>query len=863
MTAITITHLRVNDMEYPLGIDDTRPRLTWNVEGPLPPGVQVRVTAATSAGGLDSPDLWDSGWQAFDAPYMRYAGQEPASAQRVHWRIALRQQGALLATADGWFEMGLLCPEDWHGDWIAAAPDEESPRLTRTFSLDALPQNARAYLSGLGFFELYLNGKRVGDEVLQPVWTTYSRQPMTNMLYPYDYQGEYRVPYRTFDIGSLLQAGENRLEVWLGNGWYHQNVRNVEGDLWYGDFPCLLCEVRLDDQLLYSDESFRWQSSPLIENSLFKGEVYDARRQPSPPCPVQVAQAPAGRLFAQCCPSDKAVAKYAVRAAKPDIDNSGSIILDFGQNLSGWVELALRAEAGDRIEMRFAEEVAATEEGWRMDYQSAGGEKQIQQDVYIASGEGDEQYTPRFTWHGYRYARVTLLRREQSLPLGFENGKLHAASFEAEATSAFVTVGHAVTGSLRTDSEAVNWFHDAFVASMQSNQHCGVPLDCPHRERLGYTGDGQISIEPILLTADAMPFYRKWLDDILCAQHRQTGHIPHTAPFYNGGGGPGGWGGAVVFVPWAMYRHSADARILESTYPAMERFMSYLHEHSDDHIVIREEEGGWCLGDWCTPDRVEIPPELVNTYYYIQMADRMADIAAVLRRPQDHTRWRGLADAIREAFHKAFYQPDAQCYSIGRQGSDAFALHAGVVPEPLRGAVYRHMTKRLESGDWRFDTGIFGTPITIDVLTRFGDIDKAYQMITNPHSPSFLDWKRAGATTLYEHWKGSSHNHVMFGAVDSWLYAYAGGLEQAAASVGWQEIVFRPGWIDALSHGSAAVLTPRGRADISWEKSADSLRVSLHVPQTATGRLLLPPAWGGGERLLHGGHYQETFPLEA
>lgn len=863
MQSIRITRLRANDVDCPLGIDDPYPRLTWALasdEGQAAPA--VRVIAASAPDALAQPDLWDSGWLSEDTAAISYGGPMPLAGQRIWWCVLAGSEAGTLAMSDiSWFEMGLPDAAVWHGQWIAADEGQEAPVLTHAFRLGQLPRKARAHVAGLGFFELYVNGERIGDEVLQPVWTAYSRQPLTNMLYPYDYQGTYRVPYRTFDIGPALREGENTLAVWLGNGWYHQNIRNVEGDLWYGEGPKLLMDVRIDAAAWGTDESWQWRESQLTHNSIFRGEVYDARRQDFPLHPVRLAAAPDGRLCAQACPADRAMEAYPAQSARPDAGDGRLLIVDFGQNLSGWVSMTMHGQPGDRVEMRFAEEVMDAGGAWTMDYRSAGGEKQIQQDVYILRGGESETYTPRFTWHGFRYAQFTLVREEQPVPLSLQDGALVAEGFRADAEAVFVTVNHRISGELSTPDPTISWFHGAFLAAMRSNQHGGVPLDCPHRERLGYTGDGQVTAEAILLNADAMPFYRKWLDDILDAQHRVTGHIPHTAPFYNGGGGPGGWGGAVVFVPWAMYRCSGDRTILQKAYPAMARFMAYLQSRSEDGIVVREEAGGWCLGDWCTPEKIELPPALVNTYFAIIMADRMADMADILGEGDEGRRMREHAASLRAAFHQTFYRPEEDIYDIGRQGANAFALHAGIPPAPLRAQVFAKMVAQLEARQWHFDTGIFATPLVLEVLTQYGRPDLAYAMLTVQDAPGLAAWKARGATTLWEHWDdGGSHNHVMFGGIEPWLYAYVGGIAQAEDSAGWAHVLFRPGWIEALAEGAAQVETPRGTVSIAWRRAAGTLHVHSQTPAAMRATLCLPEAYGGACISLPAGSFDGAYP---
>ena len=849
---------RCEDLSHPLGLDNPHPRFSWVYEGDNPSSAQAEIRVAVrESEEANAPILWDSGWQVCAATAMAYDGPALASCHRYGWKAYTRlidsPQTTVAESAECWFETGILPPDAWHAQWIRADPAEEAPILLRHFTLKTHPARARAYICGLGFFVLWVNGRRVGAEVLQPVNTAYSRQKLRNMLYPYDYQGAYRVPYRVFDLGPYLREGDNRIEVHLGNGWYHQNQRLVEGDLWYGETPVLLFEARMDGITLVSDDRWQWRESQTVRNNLFYGETVDRTREPGAPRPVETAPAPMGALRAQTCPSDAVLQEYPVVRAFPARD--GQCILDFGQNLSGWIALCARARRGDRLELRFAEEICADGEEWRLQYDSAGGEKQIQMDAFILDGGGEESLCPQFCWHGFRYAQVALLRANEPVALCFKDGALKADGFQASATAQLVAANLATSGAFSCGCDLLNWYHRASVISMRCNQHCGVPLDCPHRERLGYTGDGQVTMPAMLLNLDANAFAAKWMRDIFDAQNRQTGHVPHTAPFYNGGGGPGGWGGAVVFVPWALYRHTGNASILREAWPHILPWLEYLRNHSEGGLVVREEDGGWCLGDWCTPEPIAMDPALVNTAFAIQMLEISAQIAVILGEARAAGALRAEARERRGAFYRAFGQGSA----LLTQGGMAFALWAKAMPEAEYASALKRLLDHMQSRGWHFDTGIFATPILLDVLSENGYADAAFRLMTAQGYPSFAQMRSRGATTLYEHWNGGgSHNHAMFGAADAWLFAWATGLRQETGSAGWQRIVLQPGAIASLHSAQASIDTPLGRCSLRWQREANALHVSAAIPTLAQAALLLPD---GSRQALPPGIHEACYPL--
>ena len=841
--AYTIENPRCEFLTDPLGIDAPRPRLTWAYYGDNPDqrAAEIRVVAA------EDPAFrrvaWDSGWIRSDLTAMNFEGPALASGQRIWWRAHTRLEDrpeteAVSRTA--WFEMGLLDPADWCGDWIRADTGFDAPVMCRTIRLNQPPRRARAYVCGLGVFELYVNGRRAGDELLQPVLTAYSRQPQTRMNYPYAYGGAFRTPYRTFDLTDLLRAGENEIEVHLGNGWYCQRERLVEGDLWYGASPVLRMELRVDDQSLSTDRSWQWREGAVIRNNLYFGEEADFTRPTGALRPVAVARTPDGPLCAQMCPSDAVVGEYPARRALKT--RGGGLILDFGQNLSGWVELTARARRGDRIELRFAEELLPDGECWRLDFASAGGDCQIQKDAFTLAGDDAERVHPRFCWHGFRYAEARLIRAGRELPLTFQENALIAENFRAEAKSVFLSGSRAVTGEFECDDDLLNWFHRAAVNSMLSNEHCGVPLDCPHRERLGYTGDGQLIAPATLLNLDSTAFLKKWRQDVLDAQHRQTGHVPHTAPFNNGGGGPGGWGGAIVFVTWALYRHTGDTALVKRAWPQMLRWIDYLDAHSENGVVTREEEGGWCLGDWCAPGSVKIEPELVNTALTAKMLDELAQMAAAIGKPDDCARLQSAAEARREALRRAFWHEETASFGVGCRGSTALALWAGAAPKDQRQRVFRRVLDEIAAADNHFDTGIIATPVLLEVLSENGRPDLAMQLMTATGYPSFEHMRACGATTLYENWEQDqgSHNHQMFGAADEWLYAWAAGLSQAPDSTGWRTAIVRPGAIPGLKHARASVETPMGRVTVRWTRTPDGLTSEVTKPALMRIQMQIP-----------------------
>ena len=477
--------------------------------------------------------------------------------------------------------------------WICGGAGCEAPLFRRSFWLDRTErfQSARLEICGLGYFLFYINGKRISDQELMPAMTDYASVLGCETTYPvWEERSVHRCRYLSFDLLPYLKAGENVLAVRLGNGWYHQTERIAEGKFIFG-LPKLWFELTLTDadgrqEWIESDRQTLWHPGGLLKNNLFLGEVRDLRKEPegwqdpgadlSGWKPAQPVHAPETLLEEQTCPPDRVIRKlYPILIGEHD----GRKIYDCRENIAGRVVLSCLGKKGECITVRHAEELAAD---GTLDFESAGGSDQLQQDHYICDGRIQTLH-PLFCWHGFRYFET--------------EGPCEVLCAEVIHTDV------AVTSSFSCSDPVLNWLYEAYIRTQLDNYHGCIPSDCPHRERLGYTGDGQLTAETAMLLLDAKELYRKWYQDILDSQGAETGHIPHTAPFLGGGGGPGGWGCAVYQVPLAWAKIYGDDSLLVQGYDAILRWFDYMDAHSEKGLVVREEEGGWCLGDWCFPSQ--------------------------------------------------------------------------------------------------------------------------------------------------------------------------------------------------------------------------------------------------------------------
>lgn len=734
---------------------------------------------------------------------------------------------------------GRMCHIMRFAKWISCPPEETAPLIRKKFVLEH-PGQGILEITGLGFFVAFCNGKRISEDCMTPLQSDYEERSLTSLIYPLTDRFTHRVYYHRYDLSPFLEEGENVLEVLLGNGWYRQTERIAEGHMEFSDrlkarFSAVFANIDGTVSHIRSDGSERYRSSFITSNNLFLGETQDARliSAPTEDFPVETVPDWDAELCPAECPADRVIRRITPRLIS---QNGETRLYDAGENISGWVAFKTAAASGSRITVRHSEELAAD---GTLDFASSGGGMicrsglpQIQADTYFCDGTPRE-FHPIFCYHTFRYFEIT--------------GP--ADSPEVQAVHSDIPV----TSSFESGSTALNWLYEAYLRTQLDNMHGGVPSDCPHRERLGYTGDGQVTASSAMLLLDSRAFYAKWIQDILDCQDKKTGHVQHTAPFMGGGGGPGGWGGAIVIVPYRYYRHYGDMEMLRRCYPAMLQWIAYMKEHSENGLVVREEKGGWCLGDWAALSPMVIPDPFVNTCYFIKALNLCMEIGALLEEPSAVQNCAAVKDEARSALYREYYNPETGSFCDGVQGADAFALDAGLGDNRTLDA----LCARYEKLNF-FDTGFLGTDLLIDVLFRNRKTDLAYALLTSEKEGSY-DWMRQhGATTLWEYFSGAeSHCHPMFGAPVRHLFHSLLGIRQTEGSAGFSSLEIAPQIPALLSHASGKIQTVSGEVSVSWEKGDGSLTITT---RTAPGQQAVL-RFGGKACPLTGGESHFTFPL--
>jgi alpha-L-rhamnosidase len=836
---LKITNLKCECLIDPIAIESQHPIMAWQLTSKSSAKSQkaYQVLAASSIALLEKNigDLWDSHKvNSSNSTQVIYQGKPLSSRKKVYWKVMVWDEKNLRSnwSPPASWSMGLLNAADWKGKWIGSVVDQNpdlaishsAPFFRKEFRVEKKIKQAIVYVSGLGFYELFINGKKVGDQVLAPAVSNYDKRPLKNLLYPYDDQSTQRVYYNTFDITGSILPKNNALGLLLGNGWYNQRDRTVEGKMWY-DVPKLIFQMEITytdgtSDVIGSDEKWKTSDGPLLKNGIFTGERYDARSELgawNKPAYDEskwkysiLVKPPTGSLHSQTAPFDKVL-----RTLTPVFDGrvKDSVYrYHLKETIAGWAALRVKGKAGSEIRIR---------------YISEEGEDYGQYDHYILKGDGTENWEPKFTWHAFR--RIEIYSKD--VVLDAESIQLKDVHTEV-----------ALNGSFECSNPFMNKINAAYLTTQKANFHGSISSDCPHRERLGYTGDGQVAMESALLSFDMPQFYNKWLMDIDDARNHNTGFVTHTAPFGGGGGGPA-WGSAYVIMPWLYFSYYNDTTVLKQHYEGMKQWVAYLKTRTNEKgLITKEEPDGWCLGDWCTPSDIQLPEPLVNTAYFYHVTDLMTRIAHVLGKSGDESRFASLAQKIKTDFNKAYYNASTKTYWEGRQGADVFALTFGLVPQEKYGAVFNALLNHLAKLDYHFDTGILATPLLLKVLSQNDRDDIAYKIMNQKDKPGFgylLDDKNS---TLWEEWAGGgSHSHPMFGSVVEWLYSGVAGIKQDTAKAGIKHFIIKPNPVGDLTYCKSSYNSLFGVVRSEWKISERGhLEILIEIPANTTATFVLP-----------------------
>ncbi len=695
-----------------------------------------------------------------------------------------------------------------------------APMFRREVALPVDVECAQAFVSGLGYTELYINGARIGDHVLDPVVTKYDQ----------------RVRFVRYDVTEHFQRGNNAIGVILGNGWYNCHTP----DQWHfdkagwRDYPKLLLEIRMtlangEQRLIGSDLTWKVSEGAVRFDGLRNGETYDARcERPGWSEPdyddvdwegAVVVPGPGGLLQEQTTPPCKVIETLnpvSVQEIRP-----GVAVYDMGQNMAGWAQLCVSGEPGTEVVMRYGERLSDNGEVDQSQICHFVKEGECQTDRYILKGQEEEIWEPRFTYHGFRYVQVEGLPDTPTL----ENlrGRVVHTAFED-------------IGSFACDNEDLNRVQECTKWSFRGN-FVGIPTDCPHREKNGWTGDAHFAAEAGLMNFAVGSSYAQWLETMADTQ-RPSGQFPGIVPScgwgYNWGNGPA-WDSAYVFIPWYIYLYTGDMMPIRQHYEGVKRYLDFCDSMASNAIL------SFGLGDWMSFDpEQKTPVALTSTAYYYAHTKMAAKFAELLGKRTEQNNYDAFAEEIKNAFNRTFYKGDG-LYADGQQTALAIALYQGLVEDTEKGAVVEKLVETVRAEDFKANFGVIGAKYVPRVLAENGHADAAYRLVAQPECPGWVRWIRDGATTLRESWGDvNSRNHIMFGDVSAWMYQYLAGIQPNAEMPGFKHTIIRPHFVSELDWVKSNYASPFGRIYSGWSRNGSHIDVEIELPEGTSGTFVRP-----------------------
>jgi alpha-L-rhamnosidase len=809
--------LRCEYLVAPLAIDVRQPRFSWVLDegerGASQSAYQVLVASSRGLLSQDRGDLWDSSKvKSANSTQVVYAGSALTSGGVYYWKVRWWDQDGRESaySRPAKFGMGLLLRSDWKGEWIGGGNE-----LRKEFRIPSAIKSARVYITALGYYELRINGRRVGHRVLDPAYTTYPK----------------RVLYSTYDVTSELAPGPNVLGVMLGGGW--ATLSRGGAFKGYYEHPALLLQFDAmlsngQELTVSSDRSWKVTQGPIVRDSVYDGEVYDARREtPGWDRPgfdaagwenAQVVPGSSGTLSAEMMPPIRVVDEIVPKSVtNPE---PGFYVYDMGQNMSGWARLRVRGPRGTRVTLRYSELLYPDGMINRANLRSAKS-----RDVFILKGGGWETFHAHFTYHGFRYVEVT----------GFP-GTPGLDSLRGEVVHTAVQPA----GSFVASKEILNRIQQLIDWSQLTNL-MSIPTDCDNRdERQGWMGDAQVTAEEAMMNFFMPAFYTDFIRDIRDVEG-SDGTVTDTVPHrYGSRPADPAWGTAYPVIVWDMWREYGDRRVLEENYDGLKKYVEFLRSRAPNNILSYSYYGDWV-------SLVPTPGAFVSACYYYYDVQILAQIARVLNRTPDEATYNALASRIKDAINSKFLDSQTGEYATGTQTANAMALAMGLVPNDMRGqvagnlyndVVYYHNT--------HVTTGFIGVRWLMPALTRTGNPDVAYELATRTSFPSWGYMIKKGATTLWELWQQktgpsmNSQDHAMFGSVGAWFYKVLAGIDQQPGTAGYAHLLIEPQVVEDLHWASGSIHTMRGLVSSSWVHTPGQISLKVIVPVGSDATVILP-----------------------
>jgi alpha-L-rhamnosidase len=782
--------------------------------------------------------VWASGKINSDqSVWVPYGGATLEPGKRYYWRVRVwDNSGKPSAWSEtAFWQMGLLNPTDWKTSWIQQADvqAEASPLFRKSFSISKKIVNATAYVTAQGLYEASINGKRVGDAYLTPGWTSYNK----------------RLQYQQYDVTNLLATGNNVAGAMLGNGWYKGFIGFGGQKNYYGNELALLFQLEIlyadgTKELILSDGSWKTSTSSVLNSEIYHGETIDARLEQTGWNSTNFDDSKWSSAKVKNDNKVNLIATYnepirkheTFKPVKIFTTPKGEQVIDFGQNLVGWVTVTATGKTGDRIIISHAEVLDKFGNFYIDNLRPAK-----QKNIYILKGGQAETFEPHFTFQGFRFIKVE----------GYL-GELKPENFTAVALYSDMKP----TGEFSSSNTLINQLQHNIQWGQRGN-FLDVPTDCPQRdERLGWTGDAQAFARTASFNFDVHNFFSKWLRDVE-ADQVDDGKVPFVVPnvLGPGAGGSAGWADAATIIPWNMYIAYGDKKVLQDQYSSMKAWVGWMERNSADNLWNK----GFHFGDWLfyrpfddNDGRSAVTDKyLIAQCFYAHSTDLVLRTAKILGEEDDVRKYSDQVKRIKEAFIKEYVTPSGRLVS-STQTAYVLALNFDMLPEAMRAETAQKLVENVKSYGNHLTTGFLGTPYLCHVLSRFGYPDVAYTLLVQDTYPSWLYPVKMGATTIWERWDGikpdstfqtpgmNSFNHYAYGAIGDWMYRVVAGIDTEDSGVGYKKIIIKPVLGKQLTNASATLETLYGKVSSSWKDEADKITLTISIPHNAVATVYLP-----------------------
>lgn len=844
---IQVVNLKCEYHNNPLGIDVEKPRFSWQISSHehdvLQTAYEIRVAGSPENLNTKNKLIWTSGKvNSAKSVNVEYGGQTLKSMQCGYWQVRIwDNKGHVSSWSEpAYWEMGILEPETWSASWITRGSEEKTDSTPpahyyrNEFSIDKKITSARAYVTSLGLYELYINGEKVGDQLFTPGWTSYNK----------------RLQYQTYDVRSMIQQ-HNAIGVILGDGWYRGNIGWKKQRNYYGDQIALLVQLVINytdgtTKKIVSNKNWKVSTGPIRKSDIYNGEFYDARLEKegrfktgfddSAWEPATVLNHPKDILIAPQGVTVRAMEE--IIPIESFITPKGEMVVDMGQNMVGKVRIKLKGKKGDKVVLKFAEVLDKNGNFYTANLRSAKCT-----DTYIFKGEDEEIYEPKFTFHGFRYLKLEGLNKLPPLE---------------DITGVVIYSDMEPTGSFSCSNPLINQLQHNIKWGQKGN-FLDVPTDCPQRdERLGWTGDAQVFIPTAAFNFDVAAFFTKWTKDITADQN-EDGKVPHVIPdVLKGAGGSTAWGDAAIIVPWNTYLVYNDKRILEEQYESMKKWLGFMQKNAGDDYLWTD---GHHFGDWLAfsstspgyPGATTVK-DLIATAYYAYSSGLLSKIATIVGEQADAKKLETLSGNIKKAFVNEFVTSSGRLVSH-TQTAYCLALSFDLLPDELISNAAQYLAKDV-SKMGHLTTGFVGTPLLCKTLSDHGYEDLAYMLLNRKKYPSWLYPVTQGATTIWERWDGqkpdgtfqndgmNSFNHYAYGAIGEWLYTYVAGINIDVENPGYKHILFHPHPGGGLTNANAEIESVYGLIKSAWEIKDGKFIYEITIPHNSTGTITLPNAKG-------------------